>query len=185
MYITTNTDHQARRFSRPQDARARPLTNKMIAAFGATRVAMPLPARGRGGLQRRGRWLCAALGGDPCGEAARDDQFPRRPTSRSPPVSALFIVAMNPAKYEKPAGGPEEGHRRQLGRRLLGLDRQGLISPPRPRAEGGRAWQPVRHHPGRRADQVAQDHRQAGRELGQGDGRQGLPGRPCSTPPRR
>ena len=90
-------------------------TNKMLAALGATPVAMPLPALVRGDLQRRGRRLPAAVGSHPVDQGARTHQVRKRNRSQVAGAVHRRVHARDePGEVRQPSCRPQESDRRQF-----------------------------------------------------------------------
>ena len=109
-----------------QDARRARRDTRGDAAAGALRRV----------VQGRRRRLPAAVGGDSVDQGPRADQVPQRDR---PEVARTLHrgvhAADEPGEVRQPARGPEEGDRRQLGRRAVeGLRPDSGTPPPRPRA---------------------------------------------------
>ena len=95
-------------------------TNKLLGALGATPVAMPLPALGDALSKGRGRRLHAAVGSDSVDQGAHE--FTKFESETDPKVRALytavFILAMNQAKYDSLPADLKQRDRRELGAAL-------------------------------------------------------------------
>jgi hypothetical protein len=144
------------------------LTNKMLAAMGATPVGMPVPAvpeaLSKGVIEGRRD----SLPGGAEHQGQRTRQVRRR--DRSEVQRAVHHGVHHrdeQGQVRLAAGRPEEGDRRQLRHRVLrhGRPRAGSRRWPRPREDQGLG----RHHqrdPGGRTGEVEEGHRCARRRVG-------------------
>ena len=136
-------------------------TNKLLAALGATPVAMPLPALSEAISKGVIDGYLLPWEVIPSIKAHELTKYHSETDPKSRALyTAVFTLAMNQAKYDSLPAGPEEGDRRQF----RPADGEGLRPPVgRVGAAGAQARRRPRQH-------VLRHSRVGTRELGKGDG---------------